>query len=341
MNSANHGAGAIRPSEAWARMSPGVQDQMMVCLQLPGQVQLCAFGGQRLALRLGTLGPGRPAALRGNWTGIITSLAERQHEPGQHYLILEGQAGYGNVFEYLADELYAAVSQTTEPEEIPRVMLGVLQLWSGFLTRGRSELDRAAALGLYAELALLEQVVAPCVGWKTAMALWTGPEGAPQDLTGHHLLLEVKSTSPDSQNATVSSIDQLDPPDGRVVWLAQALREATGADSLLAIRDRILAACAQEEGDWPVPARLRLLQAGLLGLEENHTAMGVAGWRFHRTDTPGFPVLRRAGLPTALIRASYVIDLACCQEDEGSLGRLQEELNGERPVSEPNREDGI
>lgn len=331
-------AAAMRPTEAWARMAPGVQDQMIVCLHLPGHMQLCAFGGQRLALRLGDLGPSRPVALRGSWTGITTSLVAREHDAGQHYLFLEGQAGYSSVFGHLADELHAAIQPAVDPEDIPRRMLGVLQLWSGFLARGRAELDRTAALGLYAELALLEQVVAPRTGWKTAMTLWTGPEGAPQDLTGN-LLLEVKSTSPDSQNATISSIDQLDPPDGRPVWVAQALREATGADSLLSIRDRILAACASEEGEWPVPARLRLLQAGLLGLEEDHTGMGIAVWRFHRTDSPGFPVLRKAGLPGALIRATYVIDLSACPEQEGILLRLQQALDAERPVTERVGED--
>lgn len=212
-------------------------------------------------------------------------------------------------------------------------MLNVLQLWSGFLAPGRSEFDRAAAVGLYAELALLEQVVAPRVGWKSAIALWKGPEQAPQDLAGHHLLVEVKSTSPDSQNATISSIDQLDPPDGRTVWLAQALREVNGGDSLLAIRDRIMAACANETGEWPVSVRLRMLQANLLNLQEDHTNMGIAGWRVHRTDTPGFPVLRRAVLPAALIRAVYTMDLAACTEEEGAMERLRLAMDAERMIS--------
>ena len=330
--------GSVLPSVAWARMTPGVRDQLLVCLQLPGQMQLCALGGHRLALRLGVLGPGRPAALLGTWTGVTTSLTEREHDPGQHYLILEGQAGYDIIFGYLADELHAAVSQAAGPEEVPRLMLNVLQLWSGFLARGRSELDRAAAVGLYAELAMLEQVVAPRVGWITAIALWKGPEQAPQDLAGHHLLVEVKSTSPDSQNATISSIDQLDPQDGRTVWLAQALREVNGGDSLLAIRDRIMSACAAVTGEWPVSVRMRMLQANLLHLQEDHTNMGVAGWRIHRTDAPGFPVLRRAVLPAALMRAVYTIDLAACAEEEGTMETLCLALDAERITAEVGRE---
>lgn len=289
-------------------------DVLYTCLDLGQGIRLNALGQDRLGLRLGVLGPERPAALKGRWEGLHVSLEERLAEPGHPYLVMHADPGFERVFWHLADDLYDALREIHRlelaVETVPGRIQSILRLWAGFLSRPAQVLERRQALGWYAELKFLEDRLAPQVGWARAVQAWRSPEGSsPQDFVFPAVLLDVKSTGESEEVAWISSVEQLDPPSGLPVWLVQGLRADPGTDSLQRAVNRILDACAGSEEVFTVTARMRFAQAGLLSLEEDVEDLGISGWRFHDASAPAFPRILARHVPAGAGGVTYRISL--------------------------------
>lgn len=95
----------------------------------------------------------------------------------------------------------------------------VLRNWVTFWGQMRGAvLSEDKIIGLYCELLILEAVIA--VDPESAMAAWQGPEGHVHDFSFNQGCIEVKGTKKSKRVHTISSIEQLVPPDHRTLHIA-------------------------------------------------------------------------------------------------------------------------
>lgn len=293
-------------------MPDGPSRVMRSCLQLRDGSGLVALrGGQsgqgEIALRL----PGGDVipALRASWTGLEMREFRRVSDPETLYLTLGPLPPYRQVFGFLSDDLMDALNDAADTTELQRRTARHLSLWSGFLRPAGLAQDARTLRGLYGELRFLEDVLVPAVGWPLALSSWEGPAGAVNDVRIGRVRVEIKTTSTDDQLAAISSVEQLDPPAGDELWLAQALmspEEGPGSEPLGALMARLLlwardAACAG------------LLQARVAqtGVDVDAPALHTfVQWQWHDALSSSFPRLVRAELRPGVRQCSYHIDLA-------------------------------
>lgn len=305
----------MRPSELWARMTPGGETVMRAALDLGSETTL-------LCLRGGSCGEGELALrlpletdvhhLLEPWDGLSLTRNVGNAFPGRQLIrIAPADAGYRDLYVHLADDLHDHLEGAGSAGEATRILLSRLRLWGGFLRRSTRLPDTRTVRGLFAELCVLERFLVPAVGWTTALGIWTGPSGTPQDVSTDRLALDVKATPAHEQLITISSIDQLDPAGTRTVRLLQArLNEGTG-ESLPALVDRLQILASAAGTGAMFTARLTqtgLTAAALAALPDQ--PMQVEEWVLHRADDPGFPALRRSALPAGVVNATYRIDLS-------------------------------
>ncbi|MFF4741619.1 PD-(D/E)XK motif protein [Streptomyces sp. NPDC001268] len=132
------------------------------------------------------------------------------------------------------------------PDRAPSLIVRTLQAWRLLLggTSNRWTLPRLA--GLFAELAVLEELldVDP-----VSVRAWLGPLGCPQDFRGTHHAIEVKGTvAAEGRIVHIHGADQLEAPEHgtlALAWLRITESTAPGARSIL----EILAACREKTDD--------------------------------------------------------------------------------------------
>lgn len=305
----------MRPGEIWPQMAAGVQPVMRASLHLGMETTLlCLRGGEagegELALRLPT--DTDTQRLLGSWEGMVLSRLVNDAVPTQQIIRIAPTAEtYRDLYIHFADDLHDHLSGQETPDGVVHITAGRLRLWGGFLRNSTVRLDERSVRGLFAELSALEQFLVPALGWEGALLAWTGPTGTAQDVSTDRLALDVKSTAEGESLITISSIEQLDPPDQRTVRLLQAAMIEGAGESLHGLIDRLKTSAAVSGAQALLTARL--VQAGatdivLSNLEEN--LMTVTTWQLHRVDAPGFPRIRRDAVHSGIINANYRIDLA-------------------------------
>lgn len=305
----------MRPGEIWPQMAAGAQRIMRASLHLGTETTLlCLRGGEagegELALRLPI--DTDTHRLFGTWEGMVLSRLVNEAVPTQQIIRIAPTAEtYRDLYIHFADDLHDHLSGQETPDGVVRITAGRLRLWGGFLRNSTVRLDERSVRGLFAELSALEQFLVPALGWEGALLAWTGPTGTAQDVNTDGLALDVKSTAEGDSLITISSIEQLDPPDHRTVRLLQASMIEGVGEGLHGLIDRLKTSAAASGAHALLTARL--VQAGatdvVLNSMEEHP-MTVTAWQLHRVNDPGFPRLRREAVHSGVINANYRIDLA-------------------------------
>lgn len=92
----------------------------------------------------------------------------------------------------------------------------------------RKSLSEQQRLGLFAELALLEELLD--VDGSLSPIVWTGPDRLPHDLELEHACIEVKGLGNTSEGVTVHGLDQLESHDEKPLYLilVKVVSEETG-----------------------------------------------------------------------------------------------------------------
>lgn len=143
-----------------------------------------------------------------------------------------------DLFDTVVDEILDRLQE--HPDRNPfRNCQYVLDRWRQLLRRGGDRLlQRDRLAGLLAELLWLEQLTG--IAADAALAVWSGPSGAPQDFTAPGGLLEVKATTTD--RVVINGIRQLHDPHGRPLWLGVVHLGPAGPDAVTVpgLVDRIL-----------------------------------------------------------------------------------------------------
>jgi len=175
--------------------NPGQERRLLLCFgAVDAPDGLSAVDLRGVILRVGT-SPYRPDMYR---TAVELTLSQRTYE---------------SIFDALVADLVAMANSVDGEADAIRVVFGRLRAWQRLLERTPVEgLGPERQRGLYGELWVLKNLIAPTVGFSAAIESWSGPMGTDQDFQYAGFAGEVKTTiSHNPQRIRISSERQLDP----------------------------------------------------------------------------------------------------------------------------------
>ena len=233
-------------------------------------------------------------------------------------LKLEDSADW-ELFFALCSDLVRAIAASGPKRGLSVVSIRLAK-WRSFLRSGRDRILSAEQIrGLFGELTLLADKLAPTLGWRTAVAAWGGPFGATRDFAVAGAEIEAKAKlAGASREVRISSEEQLAPPPGAALFLFVATLAPTeddsngGGESLAALVRRVRAAVAGDAGTAEA-LEDRLLAAGYADATAyEHTAFSVEAEEAFRVEGD-FPRLPPEALPHGVRHVSYGLDLHACE----------------------------
>ena len=220
----------------------------------------------------------------------------------------------------LCSDLVRTLS-VTGPERGLSAVAARLAKWRSFLRSGRDRiLSREKIRGLFGELTLLVDKLAPLLGWRTAIAAWGVPFGASRDFVFSGKEIEAKAKLAGAgREVRISSEDQLAPPPGnstlflRVVTLAPAGDGIhDGGESLADLVRRIRKSLEADAGAAE-EFENRLLAAGYMDtVAYEYEVFSVEAEEIFRV-AEGFPRLLPSAIPTGIRHVAYGLDLGVCE----------------------------
>jgi Putative PD-(D/E)XK family member, (DUF4420) len=231
---------------------------------------------------------------------------------GQAALIVRLRDGRGrDVFTALTEDLARRAIGGSEVEAARRV-LAALARWQRFLAATGRSLSDEARRGLWGELKILGDVIAPVIGIDAAVDAWRGPAGAPQDFQYQGTAVEVKTRAARSPAVVrISGEQQLHDAPWKNLFLAHVVvdeQEGSGEtlpQRIASLRKSVAGGSAAELFEDG------LLDAGWLEAEEDkHHTRGffVREFEFFKV-VEGFPRLTPPVLPQGIGGLAYDLSL--------------------------------
>lgn len=199
---------------AQRRISPSGRRSFFLGLEMPSMNRM-------LILRVAatSLG-GQPEVLDSRGLVVRIALRESNTSEAEVAVVLTDTEQRG-IFDLLAQDLVDAAEQPLDEAEGLRQFLVRLSDWQQLLRRlGPQGLAREGQQGLWGELWVLREVVAPVMGLCDAVHGWRGPMGADQDFQLSQVCVEVKtSTAASLDRLEISSERQLEVPEDMTLFL--------------------------------------------------------------------------------------------------------------------------
>jgi hypothetical protein len=227
-------------------------------------------------------------------------------------------------FAVLCEDLVESSRQASE-QSAPAFLLSRLARWKRLMDEPRSDLLSDAELrGLVGELLFLKDTAIPRWGGSLSLTGWEGPFNAPHDFVFPELNVEVKTVRPGSSKARISSVEQLNSAETRLVLsvftLARASEETEDRFAPVGlVRD--LRDILESENILPA-FETRLSASSYVDRPEyEQIFFRLQGIQLFKVEE-GFPRIRRSDVPSGVVNISYEIDLSVCQEFK--VGSLEE-----------------
>lgn len=147
--------------------------------------------------------------------GVHLVLRELGEDRRRYADLVLRESALADVFTSLCADVVGAIA--SRPDAGVRLTREILDAWRSLLDGATPRLSVGAAAGLFAELVVLERLLACDRG---AASTWSGPFGVSHDFHRLDVSIEVKaSLALDGRTFRVHGLDQLDEGNGRL-WLA-------------------------------------------------------------------------------------------------------------------------
>lgn len=234
-------------------------------------------------------------------------------------LKLEDSADW-ELFFALCSDLVRAIA-ASGPERGLSAVSARLAKWRSFLRSGQDRILSGEQIrGLFGELTLLADKLAPMLGWRAAVAAWGGPFGATRDFAIAGAEIEAKAKLAGAgREVRISSEDQLGPPPGgaalflRVATLAPAGDDPAGGGESLADLVRRIREAVAPDAETADAFENRLLAAGYADATAyEHAVFSVEADEAFRVGN-GFPRILPESLPVGVRHVRYGLDLGVCE----------------------------
>ena len=223
---------------------------------------------------------------------------------------------HSDIFDLLIRDLIEAAEEPQVERTGLTRFLSRLSDWQQLLRRlAPRGLTREAQQGLWGELWVLKEVVAPVIDMPEAVLAWRGPLGADQDFQMGATNVEVKtSTAPGLDRIAVSSERQLDVPDGvALLMMAMSLDSRVGYGETLPEMVRNARTLASESGCLSLLDD-RLALSGYESQDETiYSEIGYSVRSFHPfLVRNGFPMIVSSDLRAGVAEVRYSISVHSC-----------------------------
>jgi hypothetical protein len=246
------------------------------------------------------------------------------HRPDQRWLlsIWLKEPVLSSIFAELCQNLVDA-SGIIEAKHVPAFVFSRLLKWRRLLEAGSLEtLGILALRGLIGELVVLKHCLSI---WPPQVSVdaWVGPFHAPQDFAFPQLLIETKAVMRAAPTVRISSVEQLDVPEGTdlrlaIVSLAPIAPQSSSGFSPIALVNEIreaLLAEPQALADF----ESRLSSAGFAQHEDyERIRFRFEDLRFYAVEG-SFPRIKRTNVPRGITTVSYEISIGSCEQYEKEL----------------------
>lgn len=238
----------------------------------------------------------------------------RRRQDGRWSLKLTlSEPGLLTIFSQLCADIIAFSRTGIDPRRASGPILARMERWHNLLQSRSGQLGDASLKGLIGELHVLATELIPVFGKDAAIASWTGPIGRPQDFqlpNGDRL--EVKTTSPNSDEVTINGLDQLDAGTERLQLLV-VRAETTGAAAADVITAVSLVRRLRATLD-DAPAALATFEQMLLFVgwddTQDNDRISVRIVRIDRHEVnDAFPRLIPSNVPLGVVNAKYRVAL--------------------------------
>ncbi len=234
-------------------------------------------------------------------------------------LVLAHAADFRN-FALLCTSLMLATEKLTPSQSAQGLIttLDELHRWQEMLRRRTDrKLSRPERIGLVGELLFLRDILAERLGWHTAVACWNGPGGHEQDFVVGGNIFEVKTQVVTAdRRIMISSEDQLDPVQGRILLCNQGLAPLTAGDPAACTLNSLVETVrthARTAGSGTAERLdIALLEAGYEERDEYDEESWVLvdrAWYEVRDD---FPRIERSDLRPGVEQVRYSIRVSDC-----------------------------
>lgn len=305
------------------RLRPSLPHDVFLQLEKPSGLR---------GLALGLEGPVGEA-----WRDIRDSRGVSVHvsaaSPTQSHVTLQAKdTRFNEVFAALVEDLVSRLGDDVSTSSLD-LLAGRLARWQVCLESSQDGLSEDRQAGLFAELAILVEVVATSVGPHLAVRSWRGPIPALQDFQLEGVALEVKSSRrPKPSTVIISSERQLDTTGCDRLFLLSVSVDARADGTGRTLPETVAQArqmVATAEGAHEELEDL-LLSAGYAEVHAGRyrTRFTVRGIDCYLVGD-GFPRITEADLPLGVGRVSYHLDLGVCEAWRTDLNALTEALSTE------------
>lgn len=250
-------------------------------------------------------------------TEVVLTLTDSQHE---------------DLFDLLVQDLVEVAEQYNEERKGLVRFLARLSEWQHlFRQLGLRGLSREVQQGLWGELWVLREVIAPVIGVERAVEGWRGPMGADQDFQLGSVCIEVKtSTAATLDRLTISGEQQLEVPADVVLLLfGLSLDDRAGHGETLPDMIESLRTAAKQSGCLHL-VDLRLALCGYDREDSNlYSDVGYSIRSLHpfRVEE-GFPRIVSSGLQSGVSNVRYIVSTASCENYRMQMQQPSKLLEG-------------
>ena len=310
-------------SDPWSEVPKPPSPDQEILRRVGPEYELDFYRGRRFGgahfLRLVVNAKPPPELVIPKMTNLTISL--RPGEGGRYELTITlTSPDYAELFRALCADLISStrfLKRTNQAQALSVVVARIVR-WQALLRSMRARaLNSSQQLGLFGELAVLQDIFLAQTNALASVSAWRGPSGAEQDFQFGRWLFEVKSQMVTSdQMIHISSANQLDLVSGQIVLLHQLFSTSDGAGG----EGRTLRQMVDETRQLVLDAspaavdlfQARLVEAGYETLEEYDVERLVRVGRTAYEVTCAFPRISASDLPPGVSNVRYDVSLESC-----------------------------
>lgn len=234
-------------------------------------------------------------------------------------LSLSNAADFRN-FALMCKSLMLATDKFTPSQAGEGLLQAVEEVhrWQEMLRRRADRLlSKTERIGLVGELLFLRDVLSDRLGWNAAIRCWNGPGGHEQDFVVAGSIFEVKTQVVTAdRRIRISSEDQLDPVQGRILLCNQGIAPLPSVDpaarTLNLLVSEIRDAMAQAGSGAPELLDIALLEAGYEERQDYDEESWVLVDRTYYEVCGNFPRIERSDLRPGVDMVKYSIRVSDC-----------------------------
>jgi hypothetical protein len=222
------------------------------------------------------------------------------------------------IFKKLCEDLCSISEAALSEKTMITYLLLRLRNWQDLLSRDIKDFSFIKQMGLYSELKVLIDIIAPKVGLAKAVSSWVGGEKDKQDFLLDNCALEVKSyRTTKGEVVQISSKEQLYTEKEYLYLVSCALTKSDSGDTIFdlisQIKERLNEALEFSMVDLFENKLINYGYSSVLVKEEELASFIIDSTYTYKVDDQ-FPRIISSKVPLEIVSVKYQLDLSSCKD---------------------------